>query len=137
MNNLKINFLKLYYVTHPLFMSNNAIYIVVWNMRDNKGKEGLEYWLNSIVSRTPTSQVIVVGTHLDEGSEVSVDYLKNKYQIIECFFSVSCVGKLDGIEQLREKLISMVTNQSLEIPHSYIMLAESITSNNLSNFLLP
>src|SRR5687768_88760 len=101
-------------------MSSHAIYVVVWNMRDNKGIEGLEYWLSSIFSKAPDSQVIVAGTHLDEGVKVSAEHLKEKYPLIKHFFYTSCVGQAQGIDELREALVAMSTDQLMEIPRSYL-----------------
>lgn len=118
-------------------MSNDAIYLVVWNMKDEKGREGLDYWLSSINSKAPSSQVIVVGTHLDEvKSKVSVEHLKDKYPIIKHFSYVSCIGKDTltswisgegiGINKLRDVITRMAVKLMIEIPKSYMKLAETI-----------
>ena len=104
-------------------------------MRDTKGKEGIEYWLSSIFSKSPNSQIIIVGTHLDEGSKVTVDELKEKYEnkIKECFY-VSCVGNGEGIDELREKLIEIGDeNGRKEIPKSYHQIATKITTIMVRN----
>ena len=47
-------------------MSNYAIYIVVWNMTSPNYEQILEYWLDSIECKVFNSDVIIVGTHLDQ-----------------------------------------------------------------------
>ena len=108
-------------------MSSQCIYVIVWNMRDTNGVKGLEYWLSSIRSKAGDSQVIIVGTHLDQGALVSAEHLRQKYPEIKGFFSVSCVGKGEGVDHLRQSLVDIASNQMLDIPSSYFKLAEAIT----------
>ena len=57
---------KEYYATHQVFLSERSLYLVVWNILDEReGMEELRPWINNIISRAPKSRIIVVGTRLD------------------------------------------------------------------------
>ena len=55
-----------YYATHQVFLSKRSLYLAVWNVTNGeKGILELKPWLNNIILRTPGSQILIVGTHLD------------------------------------------------------------------------
>lgn len=60
---------EVYYSTHQFFLSENAIYIVVWDLRYKEENSKVEFWLQSIQSRTTLAHVLLVGTHLDAFEE--------------------------------------------------------------------
>ena len=58
------------YSTQYSFLSQNAIYLVLFNLLHGKqAVEELQFWLNSIAFYAPRSCVIIVGTHLDQIAE--------------------------------------------------------------------
>ena len=60
------------YDIHQCFFSQNAIYLVLFNLlHGKKAVEELHFWLNSISFRAPQSCVIIIGTHLDQIAEES------------------------------------------------------------------
>src|SRR3989338_2599306 len=65
----------LYRYTHQLFLTPNAIYLVLFKISDTSRSETLKelhFWLNSIAARTANAaQVLLVGTHLDQVSDVA------------------------------------------------------------------
>ncbi|CAD5126525.1 DgyrCDS14632 [Dimorphilus gyrociliatus] len=73
-----------YYNTHQFFLSNRAVYFLVWNVRSGEEHAGLEFWLNSIKCHAPKAPIFIVGTHIDQGFKELVDALleitsKEKY----------------------------------------------------------
>ena len=61
---------KEYYATHQCFLSQNSLYLLVWNITEGEaGIDDLEPWLNNISARAPGSSVIIVGTFLDKVPE--------------------------------------------------------------------
>ena len=56
---------SVYYNTHQFFMSNRAIYLLLWNARLGYEHSGLEFWLSSIACLAPEATVMVVSTHAD------------------------------------------------------------------------
>ena len=113
-------------------MSNYAIYIVVWNMTSPDYEQILEYWLDSIECKVFDSDVIIVGTHLDQSKrEISLPKrLTTKFsKIIKKTFSVSCIDGR-GIDELRQYLIQLALQKQIVIPESYIQLSESFNQYN-------
>ena len=103
-------------MSHPLFLTKQSIYIVVWNMTDSQKEieSSLEYWLHSIQLKAPDSSVIVVGTHLDLIQERERRSLQPPSTIVSKFsnlvsewISVSCTTG-EGIHHLENHFISLV-----------------------------
>lgn len=55
-----------YYNTHQFFISNRAVYLLLWNVRLGYQHAGLDFWLNSIKCHAPKAPVFVIGSHIDE-----------------------------------------------------------------------
>jgi len=74
----------IYHATHQFFLTNRALFILVWNARLGYEQGKLSYWLNTIQARAPESPVLIVATHIDEHNAVlPFAELKRKYpQII-------------------------------------------------------
>lgn len=97
---------QLYYTTHQFFLSDKAIYLVVYNLAElifshpsmySKAVANIEYWLKSIRVRAKYAPIVLVGTHLDEvgreRAEECFSRLKAAFKNyrIEEFFAVSTV----------------------------------------------
>jgi GTPase SAR1 family protein len=54
-----------YYTTHQFFLSGKTLNILVFNMMERRD-EDLLFWWHSIQSRSPGTNVMIVGTHLDK-----------------------------------------------------------------------
>jgi len=74
----------IYHATHQFFLTNRALFILVWNARLGYEQGKLSYWLNTIQARAPESPVLIVATHIDEHNAIlPFADLKRKYpQII-------------------------------------------------------
>ncbi len=57
---------EVYYATHGFFLSNRAIYLLIFNMLESEEESQIEYWLQSINARTSNAPVVLVGTHADD-----------------------------------------------------------------------
>ena len=112
-----------YYATHQVFLSKRSLYLVVWNIKEERqGISELKPWLNNIILRAPESRIIIVATHLDqliaeEGKEQAYakcdEYRRYLTQIIGHDFivknvaKVMCVGlkgKRENVSQLKEEI---------------------------------
>jgi GTPase SAR1 family protein len=63
---------EVYYMSHSLFMSPRAAYVLVWKRPDSDDsnalepvKAGLRRWLEMICLHVPGTQVVIVGTHCE------------------------------------------------------------------------
>lgn len=125
---------QLYYTTHQFFLSDKAIYLVVYNLAElifshpsmySKAVANIEYWLKSIRVRAKYAPIVLVGSHLDEvgreRAEECFSRLKATFKNyrIEEFFAVSTV-----------KAARTVTIEGGFAPNS----STGETSKNLSTF---
>ncbi|CAD5114014.1 DgyrCDS3176 [Dimorphilus gyrociliatus] len=65
----------IYYNTHQFFLSNRAIYILLWNVRLGYEYAGLNFWLNTIGRHAPNAPILLVGSHIDEDGRILHDDL--------------------------------------------------------------
>jgi GTPase SAR1 family protein len=70
----------IYYAVHQLFLSPNALYLVVWDIRRRPEEARVSFWLNSIQTRAPNAAVVLVGTHVDAIGDIKT----RKYQVCCC-----------------------------------------------------
>ena len=87
---------EIYYTTHQFFLSSQAIYLVVWDMRLDISEARIDYWLESIVSRTGGAPIIIVGTHADDEMFEFSGLLEEKLLEVESTFvsrfpSIVCI----------------------------------------------
>ncbi|XP_065071616.1 leucine-rich repeat serine/threonine-protein kinase 2-like isoform X2 [Rhopilema esculentum] len=144
-----------FHSTHQCFMTSRTLYLAVFDA--SKGPSELEHlrpWLLNIKASAPYSQVIIVGTHLDqiEGNkkehlrelEVCInDFIKNP-GLPTCRGSVivSCHGKSNAIEVLREKILDTIDTCTFRaqspmdqtVPKSYVQL-EDLLVEEASNLI--
>ena len=99
-----------YYSTHQLFLHSRTLYLVIWNMLDGEdGVYSLLPWLQGIhvsnyyiltislfslytKAKAPRSEVIIVGTHLDQIPNSDHDTSIRRYEqlIRQCFSNQYC-----------------------------------------------
>ena len=48
------------------FLSNRAVYFLMWNIRLGFEHAGLDFWLSSVACHAPKAPIFVVGTHCDK-----------------------------------------------------------------------
>jgi GTPase SAR1 family protein len=103
---------EVYLNTHPLFFSEESLYLLVWNPRAPLTASLLEEYLLQIRTKTPSSPIVLVTTHSEEignGNHVQT-YLNDlrKYGCMEHFPVDSRTGQ--GIDDLKKRLIELVTS---------------------------
>ncbi|XP_062596866.1 uncharacterized protein LOC134258357 [Saccostrea cucullata] len=119
-----------YYNTHYFFLSNRAVYFLVWNVRLGHEHAGLKFWLSSISVHAPKAPVLIVGTHVDQVSkiELPMEELKASFSQIQGFFFVSSLTG-QGLDELKEKLVSVTLTQGYmgeSIPMAWLELEDII-----------
>ena len=63
------NSLEEYKSTHKCFLSQHSLYLLLFNLRrESEGLHELKFWLESISQKAPCSNVMIIGTHMDEPS---------------------------------------------------------------------
>ena len=134
---------EIYYTTHQFFLSDRALYIVVFNMAKNEEDSRVEYWLKSINARVPDAPILIVGTHADDPictKEYQNDVLKalqnkycSQYPNIFGIHAISCISQ-DGILSLDDLIQNVVISQPFmgeNIPRTFIELENLINVEKL------
>jgi len=152
--NKYINFLcwdfagqEVYYSTHGFFLSQRAVYILVFNLLKSLEENKIEFWLQSIHSRTDSSPVILVGTFFDDKrctkefvehyfNKISATYSKRFQKNIKgCYFVSN--ESMKGIPELKQRVIDLALEQEFMpdfIPLSYLALEEKLLGAKQSKY---
>jgi serine/threonine protein kinase/GTPase SAR1 family protein len=137
---------EVFYPTHTFFLSDRALYVVVFNLVDPQSRSRVEYWLKIIrtTGGVIPCPVVLVGTHLDDPlltPELQQDArdkckrFKERYTNIKDICYVSCVAG-DGIKELRQRLLEIAMQQKILtnlVPQSYLTLDKVINQMKVDN----
>nr|QJS39789.1 receptor-interacting serine/threonine-protein kinase 7 [Petromyzon marinus] len=111
-----------FYSTHPCFMSQRALYVLVYDAsRGPDEVASLRPWLMNIKVRAPLCPVILVGTHEDKIAAEEKETLMGS--------SVRCIEELCTEIQLTNIVDHKIKGQPVMgqlIPHSYGQLEERL-----------
>ncbi|XP_078679687.1 uncharacterized protein LOC144915298 isoform X2 [Branchiostoma floridae x Branchiostoma belcheri] len=130
-----------YYNTHQFFLSNRAVYMLIWNTRLGHEHAGLDFWLSSIECHAPKAPIFVIGTHADQvtKSELPMEELSRRYQQIKGYFCVSShTGQ--GVKELHDKLISVTLDEPYmgeRIPQVWLSFEQSVIKDRKQQSVLP
>ncbi|KAF2072479.1 hypothetical protein CYY_006211 [Polysphondylium violaceum] len=125
-----------YFATNQLFDSERSIYIVVWDL-NNDNFSNIEYWLHSIVSVSPNSPIVLVGTHIDNFENMNVvnavlesvaSRFQKRFSNIQAIISVSCTTgyDVDKLKTLVEDIIKSQPYLKEKVPSSFFTLEEAL-----------
>eukprot|EP01132_Coremiostelium_polycephalum_P001332 gene1332-1678_t len=130
---------ELYYTTHQMFLTDTALYIVVWDLCFPEINSRVEFWLHSIRSKAESAPIILVGTHLDDflstHTEQELDeILSNIYNKYFRRFKlkgicvVSCLtgSGFDKFQDLLKRTVSELPSLKQPIPELYVKLEKLI-----------
>ncbi|KAH3743129.1 serine/threonineprotein kinase [Pelomyxa schiedti] len=123
--------------THQFFLSDRAIYILVWKIPMGESACRVHYWLNNITTSAKNAVVFIVGTHVDEMTpplvEKAISDLEQKYSklfpnLTLKFRPVSNLTK-DGLKRLRsdiQKAVVCMPQMSLRVPSTFLLLEQQL-----------
>jgi internalin A len=120
----------IYHATHQFFLTDGALFVLVWNSREGVEKGRLTYWLDMIAARAPSSPILLVSTGLDQSPpDIDLDPLRANYRIVE-HLAVSCT-KPTGISELQKKIAELASGLRMmeeQWPPDWVKGAEAIRS---------
>ena len=64
------------------FLSNRAVYLLLWNVRLGHEHAGLDFWLSSISVQCPKAPIFVVGSHIDQVSMIKTYISKPQWKVL-------------------------------------------------------
>uniref|UniRef100_H3AV73 non-specific serine/threonine protein kinase n=1 Tax=Latimeria chalumnae TaxID=7897 RepID=H3AV73_LATCH len=134
-----------FYSTHPHFMTQRALYLVVYDLSKGATEvDAIKPWLFNIKARASSSPVILVGTHLDVSDEkqrkaCSIKITKELFHqrgfpTIRDFHCVNATEESDSLGKLRKTIVMESLNFKIRdqpvmgqlIPDSYLELEKRI-----------
>jgi GTPase SAR1 family protein len=102
---------EIYYATHQVFLTERAIYMVVWDLRKTPKECRVDYWLHAITAAAPKSPIFLVGTHLDDKSVDPKRVLANIESLIPQYKKRFRIRGLEMVScTAGENISAMVTN---------------------------
>ncbi|KAK3737158.1 hypothetical protein RRG08_016463 [Elysia crispata] len=130
-----------YYNTHQFFLSNRAVYLLLWNIRLGFEHAGLDFWLSSVACHAPKAPILVVGTHCDkvEKGKLPMEELKRRFPQIVSFHFVSSYSG-EGIGDLKLKLVESALEQKYmgeKVPEAWLSLEKHLDKLRAKEALLP
>lgn len=141
---------EIYYTTHQFFLSRRSLYLLLFNLCNAASETRVEFWLQSLKTRVPNADVIIVGTHAEDpslGGMEKIDQrmtdLKTKYKKLFPKFTLSVMAVSSianiNIDQLRETVETQMCKQrhmGEKFPRSYIAL-EQILHHTKTKMQIP
>ena len=136
---------EIFYSTHSFYLSDSAIYLIVWDVNDADSLARAEYWIASLLAffqstshskyQRRKSKLIVIGTHVAdqlsiEKYQFDLKYLKRgvKYSAseIDDDFAIDCFSKPQSIIPLRASLFDHAKNLTDHIPTIYLSIDHTL-----------
>ena len=120
---------EIYHATHQFFLTNRALFLLLWNARHGYEQGKLYYWLDQLQARAPESPVLLVATHIDEREpDLPLAELQAKYpQIVGSWGLSNKTGA--GLAVLRAALADAAAELPLmgeKWPTNWLNAAEAI-----------
>ncbi|XP_052093537.1 uncharacterized protein LOC127729717 [Mytilus californianus] len=120
-----------YYNTHQFFLSKQAVYVLLWNMRMGFEHAGLDFWLSSVACHCPDAPVIIVGTQLDQipMPDMPEAELMEKYPQIKkfCYVSSTAGTNIAELEQtLTDVTMHHCSQMTMKIPKVWLSFENGI-----------
>lgn len=129
---------------HHLFLTEEAIYILVWDGQTEGDKYGyLTRWLAIINSIDNNSPIIIVKTKIDEietdksPETISTSFFLDKYPNIKELITVSAKKRLK-IKELHELIVTFALKLPVvnyQIPSNFVAITEELIFDTRSNQL--
>jgi internalin A len=97
------------HATHQFFLSENAIYLILWNARlgAESGRRDIWYWLELLRMRVREPKYLLVATHTAlTPADLSWSEIENLYPGYQGHFSID-LSDLSGLSSLEAKIVEM------------------------------
>lgn len=123
----------IYRATHQFYLTNHALFVLVWNARLGYETGKIYKWLETIEAVAPDSPILIVATHSKgKMADSPRSDILSKYPNKVHFFEVDNEIK-QGIKELKEfiqKFAYNLKNVGTERPSSWVIAAKTIKTLN-------
>ena len=107
------------HATHQFFLTENAIYLILWNSRQGTeaGKRDLWYWLELLKMRVREPKFLLVATHTEHTPpDLNLSEIEKTYAGYQGHFPID-LKDLKGFAELQAKILELASNSpSLHAP---------------------
>lgn len=100
------------HATHQFFLTENAIYLILWNARQGteSGRRDLWYWLELLKMRVRNPKFLLVATHTEHTPpDLNLSEIERSYSGCEGNFPVELEG-LKGFESVQSKILELAAD---------------------------
>ena len=100
------------HATHQFFLTENAIYLIVWNARlgAESGKHDLWYWLELLKMRVRNPKFLLVATHVEHTPpDLNLSEIERSYNGCQGNFPVE-LANLKGMDSLRTRILELAAD---------------------------
>ncbi len=120
---------QIYHATHQFFLTNRALFVLVWDARHGWEAGKLYQWLDRIQAKAPESPVIIAAAHIDErDADLPLEDLRKKYPQIKGHYKISNKTGA-GVKEFRKELAEVAAGLPLmgeEWPAAWLDAANEI-----------
>jgi len=120
---------QIYHATHQFFLTDKALFVIVWNARTEYTQGRLGYWLDAVKARAPNSPILIVATHVEDRPTIvpPLDEWKSAYNIVGYLEVSNKDGR--GIPALRQKIAEVAAalpHMGAERPANWVSAANAV-----------
>ncbi|MFJ6672732.1 COR domain-containing protein, partial [Actinosynnema sp. NPDC091369] len=122
---------QIYHATHQFFMSNRALFLLLWNSRLGWEQGKLQYWLDMITARAPESPIILVATHIHgRPVDLPLQELRDNHPMIRGSFSIDNETRegLEGLSKFISREAALLPLMGAEWPSDWLTATNAIRS---------
>ena len=97
------------HATHQFFLTENAIYLILWNARQGTeaGKRDLWYWLELLKMRVRDPKFLLVATHTElTPPDLNLSEIERSYNGYQGHFPIE-LSSLKGVSSLETKILEL------------------------------
>jgi hypothetical protein len=125
---------QIYHATHQFFLTDKALFVLVWNGRMGYTQCRVEYWLDMIKARAPGSPIVIVATHQDQRlvELPSLEEWQTKYNIVGQYVVSNKTG--DGMDALKQSLAQAAARLPLmgrEYPSNWVAAIATLQNRHM------
>lgn len=122
---------EIYHATHQYFLTEESVYLFVWNARPDDDLYSFDYWLNVIKLLSNSAPVVVVQNKCDERTK-EIDYkgYTEKYKNIVGYHNTSATTQ-EGVQELKKRIVKEVERLdhfNKVVPVAWIKIREELES---------
>ncbi|MGA2903781.1 MAG: leucine-rich repeat domain-containing protein [Candidatus Korobacteraceae bacterium] len=119
------------HATHQFFLTENAIYLILWNSRQGaaSGKRDLWYWLELLKMRVRNPKFLLVATHTEHTPpDLNLSEIERSYPGCAGQFPVE-LSNLKGLDQLQARILELAADSPslrAEWPPEWLQVRDAV-----------